>query len=121
MLLDKPYGFALDWWGFGTLMYALLCQQAPFLGEHVEDIFDAILNSEPSYPEHLPPAATSFLQTLLTRDPDHRLGSGPTYAEEVMKHPYFTDTDWDALYHKQMPAPFLPTITHRTDTSNFDL
>jgi len=93
MLLDKPYGFALDWWGFGVLMYQLFLRQSPFSGEDDDEIYDAILHDEPLYPTDMPRAPASFLQKLLTRDPDMRLGSGPTDAEEVMQHEYFAGTD----------------------------
>ncbi len=121
MLLDKPYGFALDWWGFGVLMYQLLCRQSPFIGEDDDEIYDAILQNKPLYPADMPTVVASFLQKLLTREPELRLGSGPTDAEEVMQHEYFTGTDWDGLYKKRVSAPFIPFISNDADTSNFDM
>ena len=120
MLLDKQYGFALDWWDFGVLIYELLRRQSPFLGEDEDEIFDAILHDEPLYPMDMPRVTASFIQKLLTREPELRLGSGPTDAEEVMKHEYFAGTDWDGLYHKRVSAPFVPIISNKTYTCNFD-
>jgi hypothetical protein len=48
------------------------------------------------------------------------LGSGPTDAQEIMSHAFFRGVDWDDIYHKRVPAPFMPTIKSRADTSNFD-
>ena len=120
MLLDKKYGFALDWWDFGVLMYQMICQQSPFTGEDEDKIYNAILDQDPRYPIDMPPVEVYFLQKLLSRDPELRLGSGPTDAEEVMKHEYFAGIDWDGLYHKRVSAPFVPLINENTDTSNFD-
>ena len=98
----------------------MLLQQSPFRGEDEDEIYDAILADEPLYPIHMPRDSVSILQKLLTREPDHRLGSGPTDAQEIMGHSFFRNINWDDIYHKRVPAPFVPQITSATDTSNFD-
>lgn len=98
----------------------MLLQQSPFRGEDEDEIYDAILADEPLYPIHMPRDSVSILQKLLTREPEHRLGSGPTDAQEIMGHSFFRNINWDDIYHKRVPAPFVPQITSATDTSNFD-
>lgn len=98
----------------------MLLQQSPFRGEDEDEIYDAILADEPLYPIHMPRDSVSILQKLLTREPDQRLGSGPTDAQEIMNQPFFRNTNWDDVYHKRIPPPFLPQIKNATDTSNFD-
>jgi len=49
-----------------------------------------------------------------------RLGSGETDALEIRQHLFFRDTNWDDIFNKRIPAPFFPSITSATDTSNFD-
>ncbi|PNY27155.1 Protein kinase C [Tolypocladium capitatum] len=120
ILLDKKYGRAVDWWAFGVLIYQMLLQQSPFRGEDEDEIYDAILADEPLYPIHMPRDSVSILQKLLTRDPDQRLGGGPTDAQEVMSQPFFRNINWDDIYHKRVQPPFKPTIKNATDTSNFD-
>jgi serine/threonine protein kinase len=118
--LDKKYARAVDWWAFGVLIYQMLLQQSPFRGEDEDEIYDAILADEPLYPIHMPRDSVSILQKLLTREPELRLGSGPTDAQEIMSHAFFRNINWDDVYHKRITPPFLPTITNPTDTSNFD-
>ncbi|EQL03708.1 protein kinase C [Ophiocordyceps sinensis CO18] len=120
ILLDKKYARAVDWWAFGVLIYQMLLQQSPFRGEDEDEIYDAILADEPLYPIHMPRDSVSILQKLLTREPDQRLGSGPTDAQEVMSQPFFRNINWDDIYHKRVQPPFKPTIKNATDTSNFD-
>ena len=120
ILLDKKYGRAVDWWAFGVLIYQMLLQQSPFRGEDEDEIYDAILADEPLYPIHMPRDSVSILQKLLTREPEMRLGSGPTDAQEIMSHAFFRNINWEDVYHKRIPAPFLPQISSATDTSNFD-
>lgn len=120
ILLDKKYGRSVDWWAFGVLIYQMLLQQSPFRGEDEDEIYDAILADEPLYPIHMPRDSVSILQKLLTREPEQRLGSGPTDAQEIMSQPFFSNINWDDIYHKRIPTPFKPSIKDETDTSNFD-
>jgi serine/threonine protein kinase len=120
ILLDKKYGKAVDWWAFGVLIYQMLLQQSPFRGEDEDEIYDAILTDELLYPIHMPRDSVSILQKLLTRRPELRLGSGPTDAQEIMSHAFFRNVNWEDVYYKRVPAPFLPMVKSRADTSNFD-
>jgi serine/threonine protein kinase len=110
----------VDWWAFGVLIYQMLLQQSPFRGEDEDEIYDAILSDEPLYPIHMPRDSVSILQKLLTREPELRLGSGPTDAQEIMSHAFFRNINWDDVREKRVPPPFIPTIKSPTDTSNFD-
>lgn len=120
ILLDKKYGRAVDWWAFGVLIYQMLLQQSPFRGDDEDEIYDAILADEPLYPIHMPRDSVSILQKLLTREPELRLGSGPTDAQEIMSHSFFRNVNWDDFRDKKVPPPFQPQIKDPTDTSNFD-
>jgi len=120
ILLDKKYGRAVDWWAFGVLIYQMLLQQSPFRGEDEDEIYDAILADEPLYPIHMPKDSVSILQKLLTREPELRLGSGPTDAQEVMSHAFFRNVNWQDVQDRKVAPPFLPQIKSATDTSNFD-
>lgn len=120
ILLDKKYGRAVDWWAFGVLIYQMLLQQSPFRGEDEDEIYDAILADEPLYPIHMPRDSVSILQKLLTREPEHRLGSGPTDAQEIMSHAFFRNVNWEDIYYMRVEPPFKPTVKGRADTSNFD-
>ncbi|KAI0284016.1 hypothetical protein BGY98DRAFT_1093647 [Russula aff. rugulosa BPL654] len=120
ILLEQRYGCAVDWWAFGVLTYEMLLGQSPFRGDDEDEIFDAILEDEPLYPITMPRDAVSILQKLLTRDPTRRLGSGKTDAEEIKKHPFFKDVNFDDIFNKRVPPPYFPTINGSADTSNFD-
>ncbi|ORX35993.1 hypothetical protein BD324DRAFT_602555 [Kockovaella imperatae] len=120
ILLEQRYGRAVDWWAFGVLTYEMLLGQSPFKGDDEDEIFDAILEDEPLYPITMPRDAVSLLQRLLTRDPTRRLGSGENDAEDIKRHLFFKDVNFEDVYHRRIPPPYFPTIGSATDTSNFD-
>ncbi|CAG8843010.1 1661_t:CDS:2, partial [Racocetra persica] len=120
ILLEQRYGRAVDWWAFGVLIYEMLLGQSPFRGDDEDEIFDAILEDEILYPINMSRDSVSILQKLLTRDPERRLGSGKSDAEEIKRHPFFKGVNWDDMLSKKVPPPFYPTISSPADTSNFD-
>ncbi|KAK9492725.1 hypothetical protein V1508DRAFT_133364 [Lipomyces doorenjongii] len=120
ILQDQKYGRAVDWWAFGVLIYQMILGQSPFRGDDEQEIFGAILRDEPLYPIHMARNSVSILQQLLTRDPRQRLGSGLNDAKDVMAHPYFSNINWNDIYHRRVQPPFIPTIDSPTDTRNFD-
>jgi serine/threonine protein kinase len=110
ILKEQKYGRAVDWWAFGVLIYEMLLGQSPFHGDDEEEIFDSILEDEVLYPINMSRDSVSILQKLLTREPERRLGSGPTDAEEIKRHPFFKTVDWQAMLDKKIPPPFVPKI-----------
>lgn len=38
----------------------------------------------------------------------------------MKKHPWFKGVDWQQLLHRGRPAPVLPRLKGKEDTSNFD-
>ncbi|XP_038859657.1 serine/threonine-protein kinase N2-like isoform X2 [Salvelinus namaycush] len=57
---------------------------------------------------------------LLRRSPERRLGAGERDAEEVKKHLFFRNMDWNGLLAKKVKPPFVPIIQDSNDVSNFD-
>ncbi|XP_006898282.1 PREDICTED: serine/threonine-protein kinase N2 isoform X1 [Elephantulus edwardii] len=120
VLTETSYTRAVDWWGFGVLIYEMLVGESPFPGDDEEEVFDSIVNDEVRYPRFLSTEAISIMRRLLRRNPERRLGAGEKDAEDVKKHPFFRLIDWSALMDKKVKPPFVPTIRGRKDVSNFD-
>ncbi|KAL4630406.1 ribosomal protein S6 kinase alpha-5-like [Arapaima gigas] len=114
---------AVDWWSLGVLMYELLTSGSPFTvdgdGNSHSDISRRILKSEPPFPKDMGPLARNIIQHLLVKDPVKRLGSGPSGADDVKKHPFYQKINWEDLAAKKVPAPFKPVIRDEMDVSNF--
>ncbi|MBZ3875770.1 Serine/threonine-protein kinase N1 [Sciurus carolinensis] len=120
VLTDTSYTRAVDWWGLGVLLYEMLVGESPFPGDDEEEVFDSIVNDEVRYPRFLSAEAIGIMRRLLRRNPERRLGSGERDAEDVKKQPFFRTLGWDALLARRLPPPFVPTLSGRTDVSNFD-
>ena len=47
MIKGGAYGYAVDFWGLGCLLYEMLVGTIPFEGENLSELCKAILNREP--------------------------------------------------------------------------
>ncbi|VUZ46412.1 unnamed protein product [Hymenolepis diminuta] len=137
------YGFAVDWWALGVLVYEMICGETPFYSDDLVTTYSKIMSHTTSL--HLPkdiaitPSCLDFIKHLLSPE-DVRLGSGPDGAEEVRNHSWFStswaadeclpsrvnepgdeayfDWTWKTL-RSLSPGPFQPSLTSETDTSYF--
>lgn len=48
------------------------------------------------------------MQMLLLKDPAKRLGSGPSGATDIKKHPFFNNIDWSKVYNREVIPQFVP-------------
>uniref|UniRef100_A0A0R3TR71 non-specific serine/threonine protein kinase n=1 Tax=Rodentolepis nana TaxID=102285 RepID=A0A0R3TR71_RODNA len=137
------YGFAVDWWALGVLVYEMICGETPFYSDDLVTTYSKIMSHTTSL--HLPkdiaitPSCLDFIKRLLSPE-DVRLGSGPEGAEEVRNHSWFStswaadeclpsrvnepgdeayfDWTWKTL-RSISPGPFQPSLASETDTSYF--
>ncbi|MGH0176815.1 UNVERIFIED_CONTAM: hypothetical protein FKN15_078065 [Acipenser sinensis] len=72
MLEEKYYGSVVDWWGFGIIMFEMMCGRHPFYNQDREKLFQLILMGDIKFPSALSSDAKSLLSGLLTRDPNTR-------------------------------------------------
>ncbi|XP_066295535.1 serine/threonine-protein kinase N2-like isoform X7 [Branchiostoma lanceolatum] len=120
VLTETSYTRAVDWWGLGVLIFEMLVGESPFPGDDEEEVFDSIVNDDVRYPRFLSTEAIAVMRRLLRRNPERRLGSTERDAEDVKKQPFFRNVNWDDLLMRRVKPPFVPTIKHSEDVSNFD-
>ena len=114
VLLHQSYGFNFDWWSFGILMYEMIYGFPPFRDFYQGGIFHLILNTEPLYYK-LHPGSTNrkkikvsneaidLMKALLNKNPEMRINP-----DEIPKHPFFCDVDFDKISKQEVEVPYLP-------------
>ncbi|KAJ8706132.1 hypothetical protein PYW07_010909 [Mythimna separata] len=120
---SQGHDIAVDWWSVGVLTYELLTGASPFTVEGEkntqQEITKRIVRCSYPVPPDVSPEVQDFIRKLLVKDPRRRLGGGEHDAEELKRHPFFQNLDWDAVARRKIPAPFVPVLTHAADTCNF--
>lgn len=123
VLRKEPYGFPVDWWCLGSVLYEMLVGLPPFYCQDVQKMFDKILNDKLKFPPFVGIRAKSIISGLLHRSPYFRLGTGDNNTsnpKNVKSHPFFEGLDWDRLYRREYTPPFVPTVAHLYDLRNID-
>ncbi|KAI6189657.1 Protein kinase C [Aphelenchoides bicaudatus] len=122
ILQEMEYGFSVDWWALGVLLYEMCAGQPPFEADNEDDLFEAILHDDVLYPVWLSREAVNILKAFMTKNPLRRLGCVQSQGSEdaIRAHPFFREIDWDALEARKVKPPFKPRIKNRRDVNNFD-
>ncbi|PWZ00784.1 hypothetical protein BCV70DRAFT_160776 [Testicularia cyperi] len=112
--------FAVDWWALGVILYEFLYGLPPFHADSPEKVFDNILSRRIDWEEdsvEVSPEARDLMESLMCTDPKRRLGSQGT--DEIKRHPFFADIDWDNVTAEE--GPFVPQVQDPESTDYFDL
>lgn len=106
------HGRGADWWQLGCFMYELLTGVPPFASRDKARRRQKILTHQVAFPRGLRVSdeARDLVEALLRKHCWDRLGSGPDDGEEVMQHPFFAGLDWDAVRHRQLQPPYVPSL-----------
>lgn len=121
VLLDESgYTKMVDFWSLGVLVFEMCCGWSPFYAEDTQQMYKNIAFGKVRFPrDTLSQEGRNFVKGLLNRNPKHRLGATDD-AEELKRHPFFGDIDWDLLSKKLITPPFKPKLKSETDVSYFD-
>ncbi|KAJ7915525.1 kinase-like domain-containing protein [Mycena leptocephala] len=84
MLSGKSYvGPEVDIWGFGVVLYTLVCGRVPFDDHSIEAVHVKVRRGFVQYPYHLSSKCKDLLARMLTTDPMSRIS-----LSEVLSHPW---------------------------------
>jgi serine/threonine protein kinase len=97
-----------------------MCASHPFFCEDQATILRNIMYSKVEFPNYISPTARSFIESLLDRNPQTRLGSAGAGGQDIQNHPFFQNLDFGRLFKLQITPPFIPEIADDLDVRFFD-
>ncbi|SPO40932.1 probable protein kinase A, catalytic subunit [Pseudozyma flocculosa] len=106
---SKGYNKSVDW-------------HPPFFTEDGNPIklYEKIIACKVRYPPYFEAGVKDLLKSLLTADLSKRFGNLHRGSKDIFEHLWFAEVDWDRLYRRDIPAPYLPTVTVDGDSSQFE-
>ena len=119
IIMKIGYGKPVDWWTFGSIVFEMLTGFPPFYTKNRNELFERIKFAPPSYPSYLSPTAKNFLECLLRKDPNKRLGA-TNGAAEVKAHEWFAGINFDDILNKRVVPQFKPKVDANYGLQNFD-
>ncbi|WVW84081.1 hypothetical protein I302_106110 [Kwoniella bestiolae CBS 10118] len=112
---DYRYNKSVDWYALGVLIFEMLAGYPPFF---TEDGNPMKLYEKVSQP--IKNTLTELLKNLLVGDLTKRYGNLRAGSSDIFAHGWFAEVDWDKLYRREIPAPYVPKIEGEGDASQFD-
>ena len=107
LLRAETYGFEVDWWSFGILLYEMMNGRTPFFDKNRKMMYHRIMTRPPQFDEAVfKKDAQQVILGLLTVDKNQRLGH--TGADKIMQQPFFESIDFAKLYKRELNPPFKP-------------
>ena len=93
------------------LLYQLIVGTPPYKKNDSDindgNIFQNIQISQVKIPEDMSNITGEFILALLEKDPTKRLGSGPSDANKLKRHPFFDGIDWNKVLKGELKMPVL--------------
>lgn len=123
VMCRNNHTYAVDYFAVGIMAYECMNGRRPYVGKSRKEIREHIMSKQVEIRMHeIPPGwsveAADFINRLIQRKPNHRLGYNGS--DEIKNHPWLQDFDWDALYERRLPAPFIPPAEDNFDESNIN-
>lgn len=120
IILSRGYAHAVDWWALGVLMYEMRSGAAPFYDHNQMEMYKKIVEGKVMYPKHFEKSEISLISGFLKGDLTRRLGNMKGGVEEIKGQSYFKEINFEAMYLKSVPSPYVPKVSGPGDASNFD-
>ena len=69
--MRKTYGFEVDWWSLGCVLYEMVCGLPPFWGDTIKDVYKKARSPSPRLRLASPRLASAFASPHLASAPPH--------------------------------------------------
>jgi len=119
---SRGYNKSVDWYALGVLVFEMLAGYPPFFTEDSNPmrLYEKIIAGKVRYPSYFAHEAKELLRSLLVGDLTKRYGNLANGSRDIFGHAWFQEVDWERLYRKEIPAPYVPKVEGDWDASNFD-
>ena len=118
VILVLNHSFPSDFFALGVIGYEFMLGYRPYLGRSRKEIKELIINKqaklrEEDLPEEWSLNSMDFINKLLRRKVDKRLGFKGI--DELKKHPWMEEIDWEKLTMKKITPPYIPSNRENYD------
>lgn len=92
MVRGMQYTKSADIWSAGIVLYAMTVGSLPFDCQEIPKLMNAILYSQPVFPDSMSPALKDLISKMLAKSSDGRIS-----IERIKEHPWFSPREFTAI------------------------
>ena len=112
VMREKNHSFPVDFFAIGVIGFEFMMGKRPYYGKNRREIKEQMLSKQVKIKTEeiksgWSPESADFINNLLMRKPDERLGTKKG-ASELKEHSWLKYYPWNELQEKKLPAPFIP-------------
>jgi serine/threonine protein kinase len=108
-IFKERHSYTSDFFSLGVIMYEMMLKKRPFIGKNRQEIKEKMSKGQVKIkepPKGWSPEIVDYINKLLIKNPEERLGSKGF--SELKFHPWLRFYDWKSTYLKKEKAPFIP-------------
>ena len=108
-IFKEKHSYTSDFFSLGVIMYEMIFKKRPFIGKNRQEIKEKMAKTQikiKEIPKGWSPEIIDFINKLLLKNPEERLGNKGF--SELKFHPWLRFYDWKSTYLKKEKAPFIP-------------
>ncbi|KAH9635030.1 hypothetical protein HF086_004384 [Spodoptera exigua] len=120
LILSKGYGFSVDWWSFGVLLFEMNAGYPPFYSNEPMKTYEKIVAGKYRCPSSFNSDLRDLIRNILQVDITHRFGVMKNGVMDYKNHKWFKGLEWESILNCRTPPPFIPKYRGPGDTTNFD-
>lgn len=111
VLRGQNHSFSVDFFAVGVIAYEFMFGRRPYVGKSRKEIKEQVMAKQvqikaEELPEGWSLESADFINKLLQRKPENRLGSRDI--KEIFEHPWFNKYSWDNLFNHDIYSPYIP-------------
>jgi len=111
----------VDWWTLGVLLFELMSGHPPFESAYPMQIYAKVMKGieKVEFPRKCTGPIEELVKSLLKKEMGDRLPMRPGGVQNLMKHKWYQDFDWDAMKNLTLEPPYRPVVKSKKDIANF--
>lgn len=114
----KGYGYSVDIWSFGILLFEMLAGYPPFYDSKPIGIYKKIMSGIIEFPGHLNTIQKDLIRKLLNPKPKYRIGVDDV--NEIKNHKFFRCVNFTKVRNLHLPVPWVPFQNQKIDARYFE-
>jgi len=129
IILQSGHDVSVDYWAFGCVLYEMLTGNTPFRDSTPKAIYDRVMCGIDLAPSvffcnktqmkiEISEKAMDLVKGLCKRSPTSRLGYQKNGFEDIRRHRWFKDFDWEKRLDQRSSGPYSQNIEVRCDLNS---